>query len=282
MNNNIEILAPGGSFKSLKAAIDSGADAVYFGGMRFGARANAANLSNEEIVQAVKYASLRGAKLYVTVNTLADDSELPEVFEFLKFCYSAGVDGVIVQDLGIVNMIRTHFPDFRLHASTQMTIHNLDGVLQAQKMGFDRVVLSRELSFEEIKYIADNSDAELEVFVHGALCMSYSGQCLFSSFLGGRSGNRGQCAQPCRLSYTLLDEDENPVSEKDKYLLSLRDLCLVEHIESLRKAGVTSLKIEGRMKSEAYVSAVCGRYKKYSKGGKVLPEDKKLLESIFS
>lgn len=282
MNNNIEILAPGGSFKSLKAAIDSGADAVYFGGMRFGARANAANLSNEEIVQAVKYASLRGAKLYVTVNTLADDSELPEVFEFLKFCYSAGVDGVIVQDLGIVNMIRTHFPDFRLHASTQMTIHNLDGVLQAQKMGFDRVVLSRELSFEEIKYIADNSDAELEVFVHGALCMSYSGQCLFSSFLGGRSGNRGQCAQPCRLSYTLLDEDENPVSEKDKYLLSLRDLCLVEHIESLRKAGVTSLKIEGRMKSEAYVSAVCGIYKKYSKGGKVLPEDKKLLESIFS
>ncbi len=282
MDKKIEILAPGGSFKSLLTAIDSGADAVYFGGMRFGARANAANLSNDEIVQAVKYASLRGAKLYVTVNTLADDSELPEVFEFLKFCYVSGVDGVIVQDMGIVNMIRTHFPDFRLHASTQMSIHNLDGVLQAQRMGFDRVVLSRELSFDEIKYIADNSDVELEVFVHGALCMSYSGQCLFSSFLGGRSGNRGQCAQPCRLSYTLLDENENPISENDKYLLSLRDLCLVEHIEKLKMVGVTSLKIEGRMKSEAYVSAVCGIYKKYSDGGKVIEEDKRLLENIFS
>ncbi len=282
MNKKIEILAPGGSFKSLTSAIDSGADAVYFGGTRFGARANATNLSNEEIVQAVKYASLRGVKLYVTVNTLADDSELGQVFEFLRFCYTSGVDGVIVQDLGIVNMIRTHFPLFRLHASTQMTVHNLDGVLQAQKMGFDRVVLSRELSFEEIKYIADNSEIELEVFVHGALCMSYSGQCLFSSFLGGRSGNRGQCAQPCRLSYTLLDENENHVSEKDKYLLSLRDLCLVDHIESLKKAGVTSLKIEGRMKSEAYVSAVCGIYKKYSDGGEVLREDKALLENIFS
>ena len=282
MNNKIEILAPGGSYKSLVAAINSGADAVYFGGARFGARANAENLSNEEIVQAVNYASLRGTKLYVTVNTLADDSELPQVFEFLKFCYVSGVDGVIVQDMGIVNMIRSHFPKFRLHASTQMSIHNLDGVLQAQKMGFDRVVLSRELSYEEIKYISENSDIELEVFVHGALCMSYSGQCLFSSFLGGRSGNRGQCAQPCRLSYTLVDENENPVSEDSKYLLSLKDLCLVEHMDNLKKAGVTSLKIEGRMKSEAYVSAVCGIYKKYSDGGKVSEEDKTLLENVFS
>jgi len=281
-NDSIEILAPGGSFVSLKSAIDSGADAVYFGGSRFGARANAVNLSKEDISEAVRYAHLRGVKLYVTVNTLVTDDELEECFDFLKFCYEEGVDGVIVQDFGIVNMIKQYFPLFRLHASTQMTVHNLDGVLQAQEMGFDRVVLSRELSMNEIKYIAENSDAELEVFVHGALCMSYSGQCLFSSFLGGRSGNRGNCAQPCRMPYTLLDSDGNKVSENNKYLLSLKDLCLIERIGELRRIGVSSLKIEGRMKSEAYVSAVCGIYNKYRDGGRVEEADLTLLENIFS
>ncbi len=280
--DSVEILAPGGSLVSLKSAIDSGADAVYFGGSRFGARANAVNLSREDITEAVRYAHLRMAKLYVTVNTLVTDDELEDCFDFLKFCYEEGIDGVIVQDLGIAAMIKQYFPLFRLHASTQMTIHNLDGALQAQKMGFDRVVLSRELSMNEIKFIADNSDIELEVFVHGALCMSYSGQCLFSSFLGGRSGNRGSCAQPCRMPYTLSDGDGSLVSEKNKYLLSLRDLCLADRIGDLRSIGVTSLKIEGRMKSEAYVSAVCGIYNKYRKGGRVEEADRKLLENIFS
>ncbi len=279
---SIELLAPGGSLLCVKSAIDSGADAVYFGGSRFGARTNAVNLTNEEIIEAIEYAHLRFAKLYVTVNTLISDSELCDVFEFLKFCYTQGVDGVIVQDLGVLNMIKSHFPDFRIHASTQMTIHNLKGAQTAYEMGFNRVVLSRELSLEEIKHISSNCPIELEVFVHGALCMSYSGQCLFSSFLGGRSGNRGSCAQPCRLPYTLLDSKGKEISEKEKYLLSLKDLCLVEHINELKNAGVTSFKIEGRMKSDAYVSGVCGIYNKYRNGGKVSLEDKELLENIFS
>jgi len=282
INKPIEILAPGGSLACLKSAIDSGADAVYFGGSRFGARTNAVNLSNDEIIEAVEYAHLRFARLYVTVNTLVSDAELSDVYDFINFCYTAGVDGVIVQDLGVFNIIKTHFPDLRVHASTQMTIHNLAGAQTAYELGFDRVVLSRELSLEEIKHISANCPIELEVFVHGALCMSYSGQCLFSSFLGGRSGNRGSCAQPCRLPYTLLDADGNQVSEKEKYLLSLKDLCLAEHIEDLKNAGVTSFKIEGRMKSEAYVSGVCGIYNKYRNGGKISADDKRLLENIFS
>ncbi len=282
MNDSIEILAPGGSFDSLKAAIDSGADAVYFGGLKFGARTNAVNLTNDQITEAVRYAHLRSAKLYVTVNTLVADNELSEAYDFIKFCYDEGVDGVIVQDMGIVNIVKNHFPDFRIHASTQMTIHNLYGALEAKKMGFDRVVLSRELSLDEIKYISANCDIELEVFVHGALCMSYSGQCLFSSFLGGRSGNRGSCAQPCRLPYTLLDGNGNRISEQNKYLLSLKDLCLIDYISELKSSGVTSFKIEGRMKSEAYVSAVCGIYSKYLNGGMVSLDDKALLENIFS
>ncbi|MBR3934356.1 MAG: U32 family peptidase [Clostridia bacterium] len=282
MNHKLEILSPAGSFETLKAAVDSGADAVYFGGRLFSARKNAVNLSDEEIKEAVKYAHLRGAKLYVAVNTLIFDNELEDSFNFIKFCYESGVDAVIVQDLGVLRIIKKYFPDFPVHASTQMTIHNLSGVLQAQKMGFSRVVLSRELSFEDIKYIAQNSDIELEVFVHGALCMSYSGQCLFSSFLGGRSGNRGSCAQPCRLPYTLYTDDGTKISQSNKYLLSLKDLCLIDYISELKKVGVTSLKIEGRMKSSAYVSAVTGIYNKYRDGGSVLPEDKLLLENIFS
>lgn len=279
---SLEILSPAGSFEALKAAIDSGADAVYFGGKALSARKNAVNLSNEEIIEAVRYAHLRSAKLYAAVNTLVFDTELKQAFDFIKFCYTSGVDGIIVQDLGIAHMVKKYFPDLRMHASTQMTIHNLQGAREAQKLGFSRVVLSRELSLKEISYIAQNCDIELEVFVHGALCMSYSGQCLFSSFLGGRSGNRGACAQPCRLNYTLLDENGNMLSEKDKYLLSLKDLCLVEYISELKNAGVTSLKIEGRMKGEAYVSAVTGIYNKYRSGTKVSEDDKNLLQNIFS
>ncbi len=278
----IEILSPAGSFEALVAAVDSGADAVYFGGRAFSARKNAINLSDDEITEAVKYAHLRGAKLYAAVNTLVFDDELEDAFEFIKFCYEAGVDALIVQDLGLVKLIKKYFPDFRIHASTQMTIHNLAGAKLAQKMGFSRVVLSRELSLDEIRFIAQNTDIELEVFVHGALCMSYSGQCLMSSFLGGRSGNRGACAQPCRLPYTLLASDGDEISQKDKYLLSLKDLCLIDYIDDLKKAGVTSFKIEGRMKSAAYVSAVTGIYNKYRDGSKVSDEDKLLLHNIFS
>lgn len=282
MINDTEILAPAGSFDSLKAAVCSGADAVYFAGMRFGARKNAVNLSDEEIISAVRFAHLRGVKVYVTVNILVFDSELDDVWNFLKFCYENDVDGVIVQDLGIAYMIKKCFPNFRMHASTQMTVHNLSGVRMAEKLGFKRVVLSRELSFDEIKHITSASDCEIEVFVHGALCMCYSGQCLFSSFLGGRSGNRGYCAQPCRLPYTLLDSDLKPVSENNKYLLSLKDLCLAKNIKDLADIGVKSFKIEGRMKGEAYVSAASGIYSKCKRGEHASSDEIKLLENIFS
>ncbi len=282
MIDNIEILSPAGSLDALKAAVGSGADAVYFGGRTLSARRNAVNLSDEEIIEAVSYAHLRGVLLYAAVNTLVFDNELEAAFEFVKFCYEAGVDAVIVQDLGLAEMIREHFPDFPLHASTQMTVHNLSGVRILEKLGFKRVVLSRELSFSQISHIASNTDAELEVFVHGALCMSYSGQCLMSSFLGGRSGNRGACAQPCRLSYTLYDSNGDAASPENKYLLSLKDLCLIDYISELKKIGVKSLKIEGRMKSASYVSAVCGIYNKYRDGGRVSAEDRELLENIFS
>lgn len=282
MTDNIEILAPAGSLEALKAAADSGADAVYFGGRSLSARRNAVNLSDDEIIEAVSYAHLRGVLLYVAVNTLVFDSELDKAFEFVKFCYEAGVDAVIIQDLGLARMIREHFPDFPMHASTQMTVHNLAGVRMAEALGLKRVVLSRELSLSQIRHIAENTDTELEVFVHGALCMSYSGQCLMSSFLGGRSGNRGACAQPCRLSYTLYNSNGDMISPENKYLLSLKDLCLIDYISELRKIGVKSLKIEGRMKSSAYVSAVCGIYNKYRNGGRVSDEDMELLENIFS
>ncbi len=281
-NSKLEILAPGGSLACIKTAIDSGADAVYFAGQNFGARTNAVNLTNEEITEAVSYAHIRGAKLYVTVNTLIGEDSLESVYEFIKFCYISGIDAVIVQDFGIVNMIKTYFPDMKIHASTQMTVHNIEGVLKASEMGIDRVVLSRELSFDEIRSICEKSPIELEVFVHGALCMSYSGQCMMSSFIGGRSGNKGSCAQPCRLPYTLQSSDGETLGDEEKYLLSLKDLCLIEHIKELKSIGVTSLKIEGRMKGEAYVSAVTGLYNKYRDGGEVLAKDLDLLKNIFS
>jgi len=281
MQNNMEILSPAGNIETLKAAISNGADAVYVGGKNFSARKNAVNFSNEELAEAVEFAHLHGAKVYVTFNTLIHDSELSEAFDFAKFLYEIGTDALIVQDLGLVRLIKTHFPDFEIHASTQMTLHNADGVRLAEKLGFKRVVLSRELSFDEIKSIKEKTDAELEVFVHGALCMSYSGQCLMSSFLGCRSGNRGACAQPCRLPYTVLNSQGKIVC-KEKYPLSLKDLCLVDEMQKLNDCNVASLKIEGRMKSAEYVCAVTYMYDKYRSGGKVSYEDMHILKNIFS
>ncbi len=280
--NSFEILSPAGSLDTLICAVNNGADAVYIGGQCFSARKNAVNFTNDEIVSGIKYAHLHESKVYVTVNTLIGDSEFNELYSFIAFLYEAGADALIIQDLGVMRLVRECFPDFPIHASTQMTIHNIEGARFAKELGFSRVVLSRELTFGEIKNISENVDIELEVFVHGALCMSYSGQCLMSSFIGGRSGNRGACAQPCRLPYTLLDRNKKPLSQKEKYLLSLKDLCLVDDLETLSECNVKSLKIEGRMKSAEYVSVVTSVYDKYRNGGKVKNEDMSLLENIFS
>lgn len=251
----MELLAPAGNMECLKMAVKSGADAVYFAGKLFGARSFADNFSDEEIYEAAEYCRLRGVKTYITVNTMMVDREFPDIDRFVEVLANAGVDGVIVQDLGVVERIHNICPDMPVHASTQMTVHNLAGVKRLEEMGISRVVLSRELSFEDISYIAQNCNAELEVFVHGAMCMSYSGQCLMSSMLGGRSGNRGKCAQPCRLSYHSGDG-------KDKFYLSLKDMSLAGHLEKLQSIGVASLKIEGRMKGEEYISSVVGTYRK--------------------
>lgn len=281
-NNNIEILSPAGDIDCFKTAVNCGADAVYIGGQKFSARKNAANFTDEQIKEAVVYAHLRNTKVYAAVNTCVFENELSDVFEYLKFLYSINTDGVIIQDLGILNIVKKYFPDMRPHASTQMTVHNLKGALAAKKLGFKRVVLSRELSLDEIKNISQNCGIETEVFVHGALCMSYSGQCLMSSFIGGRSGNRGLCAQPCRLKYTLCDKDKNPLSQDNSYLMSLKDLCLIEYISKLKEASVTSLKIEGRMKGAEYVALATAMYNKYRGGEKPDKGDLDMLENIFS
>ncbi len=280
--NNIEILSPAGEFESFKCAVNNGADAVYIGGSHFSARKSAVNFTNEQIEQAVKYAHLYGVKVYVALNTLIHESELKDVYLFVKFCCDAGVDALIVQDLGIVYMLRRYFPQMRIHASTQMTIHNLYGARFVKKLGFERVVVSRELSFEQIQSIVDGSDIEIEVFAHGALCFCYSGQCLMSSLIGARSGNRGACAQPCRLPYTICDKDKNELDASPKYYLSLKDLCTIDEIDKLKKIGVASLKIEGRMKSSEYVAIVTALYNKYRSGGYVEQDDIRLLQNIFS
>lgn len=278
----IEILAPAGSMESLTASVNCGADAVYIGGSKFSARKNAQNFTDDEVKSAIEYAHLRGAKVHIAVNTLMHENELKDVFEYLKFLNNIGVDAVIVQDLGVLKIAKEYFPDLELHASTQMTVHNLDGAIQAKNMGFKRVVLARELCFDEIKYISQNCGIETEVFAHGALCMSYSGQCLLSSILGARSGNRGYCAQPCRLEYTLCDSFKKPISEKGRYLLSLKDMCLADEIQKLADAGVTSLKIEGRMKSPLYSALTSYVYAKAKQNGKCDENDIKMLENIFS
>ena len=256
----IELLSPVGDFDCLKAAVQNGADAVYFGANSFSARAFASNFDDNTLEQAINYAKVRGVKTNLTLNTLIKNDEMYNAIALAKKAYEFGIDAIIVQDLGLAKYLIKNFPGLPVHASTQMSVHNLDGVIALQKMGFSRVVLSRELSLKEIEYICKNSDIEIEVFVHGALCISYSGQCLFSSMVGGRSGNRGKCAQPCRLPYDLLENDK--IIDKG-YLLSPRDLCGLEFLPQLIKSGVNCLKIEGRMKTPEYVATVTRIYRKY-------------------
>jgi len=263
--NRIELLAPSGDWESFLAAVENGANAVYLGGKLFNARQFASNFDIKRIKEAIHYAHVREVSLYLTMNTLMSDDELLEGIQFLKEAYLAGIDGVIVQDLGFARIVKELFPDLSLHASTQMTIYNVDGVKILEKMGFERVVLSRELSLEEIKRIKESTLAEIEVFIHGALCISYSGQCLMSSIIGARSGNRGKCAQPCRLPFELVEKRTKKVGGKNKgaYIMSPKDLCSVQILNKLQQTGVKSLKIEGRMKGSEYVAVVTRTYRKY-------------------
>ena len=263
MKKDFELLAPAGSFEILKAVIEAGADAVYVGGSMFGARAYANNFTEEELLEAIDYVHLREKKLFLTVNTLFKNNEINNIlYEYLLPYYKKGLDAVIVQDFGAISFIKEHFPNLPIHTSTQMTITGVEGAKLLKNLGAERVVLARELSINEMKQIKKEADVELEAFIHGALCYSYSGQCLFSSMLGGRSGNRGRCAQPCRLAYSVLDEHKKEY-KKDSYVLSLKDLCGIEYLQKLREAGVYSLKIEGRMKQASYAAGVVSFYRKY-------------------
>lgn len=257
----IELLAPAGSYEALVAAIQSGANAVYVGGLQFGARAFANNFDNVTMQKAVEYCHLRNVSLYVTVNTLYSDDQFDELIEYITFLYEIGIDAFIIQDMGLFYLIKSYFPDVEIHMSTQASIRNIEGVKYFEKQGIERVVLAREMNIKDIYEIGHQCHIDLEVFVHGALCMSYSGQCLMSSMIAKRSGNKGQCAQPCRLPYELL-EDHKIITQKDKYLLSPQDLCTIEHIGELIDAGVKSFKVEGRMKRPEYVFAVIHSYRK--------------------
>lgn len=278
--DKIELLAPAGSRSALIAAVQSGADAVYMGGTYFSARQTADNFTTEQMREWINYCHLRNVKVYAAVNTLIKENELEKLAEYAYELSDMGVDAVIIQDMGAIKLFGKIVPDLPLHASTQVTVHSLEGVRYFENMGFERVVLSRELSKSNIEYICENTDCELEVFVHGALCICYSGQCLMSSIIGGRSGNRGRCAQPCRLEYELL-ENGKPV--KKGHLLSTKDLSLIDEVTHMKNIGVKSLKIEGRLKRAEYVSAVCGIYSKYLKNGnKVTPADRKELTDAFN
>ena len=260
---DVELLAPVGSFEALKAAVQNGANAVYLGGKDFGARASANNFDRDELKEAVKYAHIRGVQVFVTTNTLRKENEIEDFLEYAKFLYDIDVDAIILQDIGMARLIKRELPDFELHASTQMVAHSLEDVKYLESVGFDRVVLAREVTVEEIKYICDNCKADIEVFVHGALCVCYSGQCLMSSMIGNRSGNRGRCAQPCRQRYELIDVYTGEVvNSNGDYLLSPRDLNAIEEIDKVIDAGVHSLKIEGRMKRPEYVATVIDGYRK--------------------
>ncbi len=265
MKKQIELLAPAGSFEIFKAVISAGADAVYVGGALFGARAYANNFSKEELLEAIDYAHLHGCKLYLTVNTLLKERELEEqLYTYLLPYYEQGLDGVIVQDIGAMAFIRTHFPNMEIHTSTQMTVTNRYGAELMKELGASRVVTARELSFAEVRDISEHVEVEIESFVHGALCYCYSGQCLLSSVIGGRSGNRGRCAQPCRLPYEALKEDGKRMSNpKTPYILSPKDLCTIKILPQLVQAGIYSFKIEGRMKQVEYAAGVVSIYRKY-------------------
>ena len=304
MKKKVEILAPAGSFDSMKAAVAAGADAVYMGGSRFGARAYAENPDEMGMLEAINYVHLHGCQLYMTVNTLVKEDEMDDLYDYLLPYYQAGLDAVIVQDMGVFSYIREHFPDLPVHASTQMTITGPEGAALMTRMGAVRIVTARELSLEEIRRIYQETGVEIESFVHGALCYCYSGQCLFSSLIGGRSGNRGRCAQTCRLPFDVLRrlDENNPNENKNKkkengvlnpgdskYVLSLKDLCTLDILPDILEAGVYSLKIEGRMKSPRYTAGVVRLYRKYvdlylkngRKGYRVDPKDRKELLDLF-
>lgn len=283
--SNIELLSPAGDLECLKVAVQNGANAVYFGAEEFNARINSTNFSREELVQAIEYAKLRGVKTHLTLNILIKNEEFEDAIKLVEFAYNAGIDAVIIQDLGLARKVIELFPDLEVHSSTQMTIYNLDGARKIKDLGFSRCVLARELTLNEIEHICKCADIDIEVFIHGALCISYSGQCLMSSMIGGRSGNRGKCAGTCRLPYTLLKDDKE---QARGYLLSSKDVCTLDIIPELIKAGVKSFKIEGRMKSKEYVGIVTSIYRKYidlaeSESEYVVDEnDREKLMQIFN
>lgn len=280
MSTCMELLAPAGGMTELKSAIQSGADAVYLGADMFSARAGAGNFSKDQLKEAVEYAHFYGAKVHCAINTLIKEKELNSAIDTAIMAVSCGVDALIIQDIGLAQHLRKILPETEIHASTQMTVTSLEGVRYLEEQGFSRVVLARELSMAEIEKIVKGAKAEIEVFVHGAICMSYSGQCLMSSILGGRSGNRGRCAQPCRLCYDLV---KNGKVCDTAYVLSPKDMALIEHLGELKRIGVASLKIEGRLKSAEYVSAVTGIYRKYiDTPKKVSYEDMLELKNAFS
>ena len=283
----VELLAPAGNMENLKYAVIAGCDAVYLGLKKFGARAFSSNFSDSEFIEAVNYCHLYGVKVYVTLNTIIYDYEVEDFLKTVDFIHKNNVDAVLIQDLGMLDLVRKTYPNLEVHASTQMHIHNLDGVKVLEKLGIKRAVLARETSIDTIKYIKENSNIELEVFVHGALCVSYSGECLMSKFIGGRSGNRGECAGACRLSYDVVD-DNNNILNKNKYPISTKDLNTIYYIDKLIESGVASLKIEGRMKSKEYVYMVVKLYRdtidNYYKTGRVIVNEDDLikLKKIFN
>ena len=287
-----ELLVPAGDFDCVRAGVQNGADCIYLGANMFSARANAKNFSLEELKEVIEYCKIRNVKTNLTLNTLITDSEFADAVLLAKKAYEFGIDAIIVQDLGLGKYLIDNFPNLEVHASTQMSVHNLEGVLELEKLGFSRVVLSREVPINEIEYIRNNCKVDLEIFIHGALCISYSGQCLFSSLVGGRSGNRGKCAQPCRLPYELIEKNSKDENTIDKgYLLSPRDLCSLENLPTLVKLGVNSFKIEGRMKTPEYVATVTRIYRKYldlaksaesNKLYKIDVQDKQDLLQVFN
>ena len=280
----LELLAPAGSLKTLKAVIHAGADAVYLGGSMFGARAYANNFNEEELLEAIRFGHIHGRKIILAVNTLLKEYELGQLYDYLHPYYEAGLDAVIVQDMGVMEFIKTHFPDLDIHASTQMTITNVEGARLLKEQGVERVVTAREMSLEEIQRIHDEVGVELESFIHGALCYCYSGQCLFSSIIGGRSGNRGRCAQPCRLSYEVLQGEKSLTGHHATPILSLKDMCTLPFLYELADHGVYSFKIEGRMKTPEYAAGVVSIYRKYMDSyldGSRIPVEKKDIRALL-
>lgn len=280
----LELLAPAGSLKTLKAVIHAGADAVYLGGTMFGARAYANNFNEEELLEAIRFGHIHGRKIILAVNTLLKEYELGQLYDYLRPYYEAGVDAVIVQDMGVMEFIKTHFPNLPIHTSTQMTITNVEGARLLKEQGVERVVTAREMSLEEIQRIHDEVGVELESFIHGALCYCYSGQCLFSSIIGGRSGNRGRCAQPCRLSYEVLQGEKSLTGHHATPILSLKDMCTLPFLYELADHGVYSFKIEGRMKTPEYAAGVVSIYRKYMDSyldGSRIPVEKKDIRALL-